>query len=453
MELPRPLTPQEIEVANGFKANAERHANSVGIYTDWSLQTLAEEADINLYDYPKEGVLVQALWVSLLSVMRKHIPAEKLKYPTVEEFKAAYDGFFDKHQSKDLTNLWNTANMMCVLFTLIPSKKNKGLAIAIIPKVVEGWYAKYVTGSGQTKATADRVKIFETEGQVLPNHRGKLMKPKKKSSPSSSRRSSMSSEAGSAARSKSAKRSQSKRKISSDWSADEDAPRPTRRRGSSSASGEKENLCNSIDMGFSSQYEPEKETPVRKALPKNVGVYNYLKDISRFNDYEPPSSPHSANDMTDNDQNDESAAEEEHEVVERREERSGTEDFDHELDLGNFLGLEEEPLGPAQDFHMEFDENDSDFVDVLSLLRSFSSNTNMATMRPSSAFQGQLSPRMASASPALGMSQGVQKPSDEEKNGVTFHVVPHEVPIESGGFLHIGASERMAPHKATAEVR
>lgn len=43
---------------------------------------------------------------------------------------------------------------------------------------MEGWQTKYVTGSGQTKATASRVHIFEKEGNITPHHRGRL-KPKK----------------------------------------------------------------------------------------------------------------------------------------------------------------------------------------------------------------------------------------------------------------------------------
>ena len=61
---------------------------------------------------------------------------------------------------------------MNVLFVLLPARKNKGMAIQVIPKMIEGWYVKYVTGSGQTKATADRVFLFETEGNITPCHRG-----------------------------------------------------------------------------------------------------------------------------------------------------------------------------------------------------------------------------------------------------------------------------------------
>lgn len=43
----------------------------------------------------------------------------------------------------------------------------------VIPKIVEGWKACYITGSGQTQATADRVHIYETEGCVRPGKRVK----------------------------------------------------------------------------------------------------------------------------------------------------------------------------------------------------------------------------------------------------------------------------------------
>ena len=55
---------------------------------------------------------------------------------------------------------------MAILLSMVTPRKSKGLAMAVVPKVIEGMSAKYVTGSGQTKSTADRVHIFETEGGV-----------------------------------------------------------------------------------------------------------------------------------------------------------------------------------------------------------------------------------------------------------------------------------------------
>ena len=52
-------------------------------------------------------------------------------------------------------------------------QKNKGLALDVVPKFVEGFTATYITGSGQTRQTADRVKIYEREGNVQPAKRYK----------------------------------------------------------------------------------------------------------------------------------------------------------------------------------------------------------------------------------------------------------------------------------------
>eukprot|EP00981_Chlorochromonas_danica_P006836 scaffold1493_cov172-Ochromonas_danica.AAC.14 len=68
---------------------------------------------------------------------------------------------------------------MAILFTLITARKNKGLAMQVVPKIVEGWHVKYVTGSGQTRLTANRVQIFEFEGNTKANHRGKVKAKKK----------------------------------------------------------------------------------------------------------------------------------------------------------------------------------------------------------------------------------------------------------------------------------
>ena len=45
----------------------------------------------------------------------------------------------------------------------------------VIPKLVEGSMARYVTGSGQTQATTDRVHIYETEGNIAPLSRGRRL--------------------------------------------------------------------------------------------------------------------------------------------------------------------------------------------------------------------------------------------------------------------------------------
>jgi hypothetical protein len=117
----------------------------------------------------------------MLHSLQKYITiAADFKYPTVDSFLAAYPGFFQNESEYEKKYLWLAANWMGILFRMITARKNKGLVLYVVPKLIEGWDAKYVTGSGQTKATANRVHIFETEGNTKANQRGKA-KGKKRS--------------------------------------------------------------------------------------------------------------------------------------------------------------------------------------------------------------------------------------------------------------------------------
>lgn len=122
----------------------------------------------------KEGSCLQALWVIFLRIMRKNLDDDSIfKYKSMNEFLSAYRGDFDKIDTSEQVKLFHTANWMTILFKMVPAKKNKGLSVHVIPKLVEGFSVKYITGSGQTKATSDRVRIFEHEGNVKPFQRGK----------------------------------------------------------------------------------------------------------------------------------------------------------------------------------------------------------------------------------------------------------------------------------------
>lgn len=127
------------------------------------------------------GLVMQVLWIIFFSHLRQaKIILNQLKYQDVNSFLLAYNGKFDDYSLEDQRNLTDTANWMIEMFKYLPARKNKGLAIQMVPKLIEGWKAKYVTGSGQTKATADRVFIFETEGGVTPAHRGSRVSAFKK---------------------------------------------------------------------------------------------------------------------------------------------------------------------------------------------------------------------------------------------------------------------------------
>jgi hypothetical protein len=167
-----------------FQFAVKEFLGSRGFTPELSLFTIAISIGLDVTTLNKEGILLYALWVVFLSELDKYITEADYKYPTVESFLEAYAGRFSDETESEKRCLWTTANWMNILFRIITARKNKGLVIQVLPKLIEGWDSKYVTGSGQTKATANRVHLFETEGNTKANHRGK-MKAKKKSASAS----------------------------------------------------------------------------------------------------------------------------------------------------------------------------------------------------------------------------------------------------------------------------
>lgn len=140
----------------------------------WNLTTISTKADVLISRFSKESPVKIALWVIFYSLTKAYFPdSNRFKYPNVEAFLTEYGGGrFDDFDLETQEILMNEANWFNIVFDLLPARKNKGLCMAVVPRIVEGWSARYVTGSGQTKATADRVCIFENEGDVQPSHRG-----------------------------------------------------------------------------------------------------------------------------------------------------------------------------------------------------------------------------------------------------------------------------------------
>lgn len=140
----------------------------------WNLSTISTKADVLISRFSKESPVKIALWVIFYSLTKAYFPdSNRFKYPNVEAFLTKYSGGrFDDFDIETQEILKNEANWFNIVFDLLPARKNKGLCMAVVPRIVEGWSARYVTGSGQTKATADRVCIFESEGDVQPSHRG-----------------------------------------------------------------------------------------------------------------------------------------------------------------------------------------------------------------------------------------------------------------------------------------
>ena len=122
----------------------------------------------------KDSQELFALWVTFFRTMRNHPNIDQLfKYKTMEAFSLAYQHHFDQVDGKESEKLYYIANWMAILFTMVESRGNKGLAMNVIPRLVEGFHVRYNTGGGQSLATSHRVHIYEVEGNVKPIQRPK----------------------------------------------------------------------------------------------------------------------------------------------------------------------------------------------------------------------------------------------------------------------------------------
>lgn len=176
------LSESEVNSVLRFESLATKIAYERGVLennTFWNFQYILDLAEIDVCLVNKAGLFYETLWVVFLDIARAQTPSSVLKYQSLADFLIVYPDFVH-HSEPDQLKLFNTANWMHIFLTLIPAKKNKGLAMQVVPKLVEGWNAKYVTGSGQTQSTAERVHIYEMEGQVEKNVRGRGGKTKKK---------------------------------------------------------------------------------------------------------------------------------------------------------------------------------------------------------------------------------------------------------------------------------
>lgn len=130
-------------------------------------------ASLHVKILTKQAPPSNAVILMILFVLKNLVSVEdSLKYKSTNDFLHSYPDFCDR-EPNELAILHENANWMNILFLIIPAKKNKGLALDVVPKFVEGFSASYITGSGQTRQTADRVKIYEREGNVSPAKRFK----------------------------------------------------------------------------------------------------------------------------------------------------------------------------------------------------------------------------------------------------------------------------------------
>jgi hypothetical protein len=170
---------QEKEWILKFNEEVTRRVQAQGLNFGITMFSITDAINLDLTRVHKEGPFMFALWVVLLCHFKAHLTLADMKYQTLEQFAEVYQGWFQEESETEIYHLWQIANWMNILFKMITARKNKGLAMQVIPKIIEGWEVKYVTGSGQTRFTANRVHVFEVEGNTKANHRSKFKSGKR----------------------------------------------------------------------------------------------------------------------------------------------------------------------------------------------------------------------------------------------------------------------------------
>lgn len=112
-----------------------------GISTIQSLyQDVLDDINLPRKELKKgEDALINALYVCILDILKLKLSTADLKYPTIDEFFKVYGEEFKYESENEKFLLWETANWMQVLFKITTARKNTGLTIQVVPKVVEGW--------------------------------------------------------------------------------------------------------------------------------------------------------------------------------------------------------------------------------------------------------------------------------------------------------------------------
>lgn len=121
----------------------------------------AKRRDKDIHILPKDDEVRVAFQALFLFLLRPFIP---LKYDKLKDFLANYPHLKERN-GMEQERLRFTANWMDLAFHSIQPRNNKTFILNIIPRIVEGRNARYITGSGQTRPTADRVDLFRLEGQ------------------------------------------------------------------------------------------------------------------------------------------------------------------------------------------------------------------------------------------------------------------------------------------------
>lgn len=91
-----------------------------------------------------------------------------LKWPNIPRLLESYPEFAASSQISVIEQhrLLNFRNMMVFAMLMLVPSNHKTHLLELVTRIVEGKYQKYITGSGETLATKNRVYVYRMEGQV-----------------------------------------------------------------------------------------------------------------------------------------------------------------------------------------------------------------------------------------------------------------------------------------------
>ena len=113
-------------------------------------------------------IMLEAVVIILLSF---HPEVCSYKYIDNNALIARYPEFESTSRSSDLDKLRGFANFMNFTFYFVTAKLNRQHVFNIVTRITEGKDVRYVTGTGKTQSTSDRVLIYNREGGILPKSR------------------------------------------------------------------------------------------------------------------------------------------------------------------------------------------------------------------------------------------------------------------------------------------
>ena len=119
---------------------------------------------VNVRKLGKTSELRVGFVTAYFSVLLQLFPSSRY---TPQEFERRYPEVVEGESKEERERLRGCCDMFCYFMDRgVAMRGNKGLVMKVVPRLVEGKAARYVTGGGARKATTNRILMYEREGGV-----------------------------------------------------------------------------------------------------------------------------------------------------------------------------------------------------------------------------------------------------------------------------------------------